>query len=296
MSKISDLSLSDYFERLSYTETFQKQLSVIDMGNIPDLDAGRKNYPMRLKAYSLLLVLAGEIKLGINYDLKILTGNTIMQLSPNDIIEHTAYSSDFKGYLIICSAGLRAEMLSMTASIQLQKAEQLKYIHPMQRLTEEQKSHLIIQVELIKKYIADKAHLHYDIVIKNQVINLFLDIDSIRWSKYGDGEIQPSRNEILRWKFRELLVQNCRQHRDVGFYADKLCVTADHLSRVVREFDRQSAGKWITNAVITEAKILLRKPDKTINQIAQDLNFPDQSTFGKFFKRNIGVSPLEYRK
>ena len=59
---------------------------------------------------------------------------------------------------------------------------------------------------------------------------------------------------------------------------------------------RKSAAKWIINAVITEAKILLREPDKTINQIAIELNFPDQSTFGKFFKRNTGLSPLEYKK
>ncbi len=80
------------------------------------------------------------------------------------------------------------------------------------------------------------------------------------------------------------------------FYADKLCVTSDYLSKVVREYDGQSAAKWIINAVITEAKILLREPDKTINQIAIELNFPDQSTFGKFFKRNTGLSPLSTRK
>ena len=57
-------------------------------------------------------------------------------------------------------------------------------------------------------------------------------------------------------------------HREVTFYADKLCVTSDYLSKVVREYDGQSAAKWIINAVITEAKILLREPDKTINQIA----------------------------
>ena len=84
-------------------------------------------------------------------------------------------------------------------------------------------------------------------------------------------------------------------HREVTFYADKLCVTSDYLSKVVREYDGQSAAKWIINAVITEAKILLREPDKTINQIARESNFPDQSTFGKFFKRNTGLSPLEYK-
>ena len=92
-----------------------------------------------------------------------------------------------------------------------------------------------------------------------------------------------------------LLLENCRKHRDVNFYAQKLCITADYLSKLVREYDGQSALKWISNAVITEAKILLRQPDYSIYQIALELNFPDQSTFGKFFKRNTGMTPVQYK-
>ena len=73
-------------------------------------------------------------------------------------------------------------------------------------------------------------------------------------------------------------------------------MTADYLSKVIREYDGQSAIKWIANAVIIEAKFLLREPEKNIQQVAMELNFPDQSTFGKFFKRYAGKSPAEYRR
>ena len=273
MEQVVDLALPEYFERISAEATFQEQLSVIDMDNSRRSPVQVKNYPIRLKGYSLIFVLSG------------------------DIIEHTAYSADFKGYLIIHSAELKKEMMAMTSGIRLQQAGQLKKLHTRQELSEEESLRLRKQVELIKSYIPDKEHVYHSYVIKNQIINLFFDLDNCRWHRYGDGELGLSRSETLRQRFRELLMEECRMHREVTFYADKLCVTSDYLSKVVREYDGQSAAKWIINAVITEAKILLREPDKkTINQIAIELNFPDQSTFGKFFKRNTGLSPLEYKK
>lgn len=296
MEQVVDLALPEYFERIAAEATFQEQLSVIDMDNSRRSPVQFKNYPIRLKGYSLIFVLSGEIAMRVSYLSHTLRKNTVMLIYPDDIIEHTAYSADFKGYLIIHSAEFREEIMAMTSGIRLQRAGQLKKVHTEQELSEEESLRLKKQIELIKDYISDKEHLYRSYVIKNQVINLFFDLDNSRWHRYGDGELGLSRNEILRQRFRELLMEECRLHREVGFYADKLCVTPDYLSKVVREYDGQSAVKWITNAVMTEAKILLREPDKTISQIAMELNFPDQSTFGKFFKRNASLSPLEYKK
>ena len=296
MEQVVDLALPEYFERISAEATFQERLSVIDIDNSRRSPVQVKNYPIRLKGYSLIFVLSGEITIGINYLSHTLKKNTVMQVYPDDIIEHTAYSADFKGYLIIHSAELKKEIMAMTSGIRLQQAGQLKKLHTRQELNEEESLRLRKQVELIKSYIPDKEHVYHSYVIKNQIINLFFDLDNCRWHRYGDGELGLSRSETLRQRFRELLMEECRMHREVTFYADKLCVTPDYLSKVVREYDGQSAAKWIINAVITETKILLREPDKTISQIAMELNFPDQSTFGKFFKRNTGLSPLEYKK
>lgn len=295
MEKVVDLVLSEYFKRIAAKATFQEQLSVVEMDNSLRSPVQSKNYPMRLKAYSLIMVLSGEITIGVSYQLHRLGKNMIMQLYPDDIIEHTAYSADFKGYLIIQSAEFRAEIMAMTSGIRLEQAGQLKKLHTEQELSEEEGLRLSKQIEIIKGYIADTRHLYRANVIKNQIINIFFDLDSYRWHKYGGGEIALSRNEVLRQRFRELLMEKCRSCREVGYYAGELCVSPDYLSRVVREYDGQSAAKWIINAVITEAKIQLREPDKTISQIATELNFSDQSTFGKFFKRNTGLSPLEYK-
>jgi AraC-like DNA-binding protein len=57
-----------------------------------------------------------------------------------------------------------------------------------------------------------------------------------------------------------------------------------------------SAKKWIDDYVIWETKALLKSTNMTVQQISDELNFPSQSFFGKYFKRLVGLSPLEYRK
>ena len=96
MEQVVDLALPENFERISAQATFQEQLSVIDMDNSRRSPVQVKYYPIRLKGYSLIFVLSGEITIGINYLSHTLKKNTVMQVYPDDIIEHTAYSADFK--------------------------------------------------------------------------------------------------------------------------------------------------------------------------------------------------------
>ena len=172
MEQVVDLALPEYFERISAEATFQERLSVIDIDNSRRSPVQVKNYPIRLKGY-------------LSHTLK---KNTVMQVYPDDIIEHTAYSADFKGYLIIHSAELKKEIMAMTSGIRLQQAGQLKKLHTRQELSEEESLRLRKQVELIKSYIPDKEHVYHSYVIKNQIINLFFDLDNCRWHRYGDGE------------------------------------------------------------------------------------------------------------
>ena len=80
------------------------------------------------------------------------------------------------------------------------------------------------------------------------------------------------------------------------FYADKMCLTPKYLSKVIKEKSSKSASEWIDNYVTLEARALLKSTNMTIRQISDELNFPSQSFFGKYFKRHQGMSPKEYRK
>lgn len=294
--EIHHLSLQEYFEKVTSQLFGEEQLLVIHWdGSLHKRNEDSSNYPMKIKTSSLILVLGGEMTIEVDYLSHSLGKNTILQLITDNVIEHITYTEDFRGYLIFFSPELKHEIISLTSGIRVPNANHMKRMYPKQELTGTECQSILARIERIKKYMIDDTHLYRYAIINNEVINLMLDIDNSRWKRHGETKMISSYNETIYQRFRELLLENCRKHRDVNFYAQKLCITADYLSKLVREYDGQSALKWISNAVITEAKILLRQPDYSIYQIALELNFPDQSTFGKFFKRNTGMTPVQYK-
>ncbi|MDR1683483.1 MAG: helix-turn-helix domain-containing protein, partial [Candidatus Symbiothrix sp.] len=87
-----------------------------------------------------------------------------------------------------------------------------------------------------------------------------------------------------------------KTEKQVGFYAEKLCLTPKYLSRIIKQNTGKSAHEWLDDYVMLEAKALLKSTNMTIQQISDELNFPSQSFFGKFFKREEGISPRAYKK
>lgn len=105
----------------------------------------------------------------------------------------------------------------------------------------------------------------------------------------------PKGANRLPEKFISLAQQNFKKERFLNFYAEALDVTPKHLSRVVKGATGFTAVEWIERLVILEAKVLLKSSSLNIQQIADELNFPSQSFFGKYFKKHTGHSPKEFR-
>ena len=103
------------------------------------------------------------------------------------------------------------------------------------------------------------------------------------------------RNNYVR-DFIKLVHQHHKRERSVAFYASKLFISSKYLSSLVREASGRSAAEWIDEYVILEAKNQLRFSGKNIQQIAYDLNFTNQSAFGKYFKHLTGMSPTEFQR
>ncbi len=104
-----------------------------------------------------------------------------------------------------------------------------------------------------------------------------------------------NRAEEYFRRFVDLLGEHYKQERSVGFYARQLCITPKYLTTLIKRISGRSVSAWIDNYVILEAKTLLKYSNLSIQEIAYELNFPNQSFFGSYFKRNTGVSPSQYK-
>lgn len=104
-----------------------------------------------------------------------------------------------------------------------------------------------------------------------------------------------NRAEEYFKQFTELLGEHYTRERSVGYYARQLCITPKYLTTLIKRISGQSVSEWIDNYVILEAKTLLKYSTMSIQEIAYYLNFPNQSFFGSYFKRNTGMSPSQYK-
>lgn len=96
--------------------------------------------------------------------------------------------------------------------------------------------------------------------------------------------------------FMSLLDTHINEHRDVLFYADKLCITPRYLRKITMENVLSESPKAIIDKrLIVEIKVLLQSTELSIQEIADRLNFPDQSYLSRYFKMNCGITPTDYR-
>ena len=86
-----------------------------------------------------------------------------------------------------------------------------------------------------------------------------------------------------------------KEHRDIRYYADRLCLTPKYLSQVVFKESGSYAGDFIRKYVVLEAKALLKSKRYTVQQVSDFLHFNSQSFFSKYFKAATGVSPSHFQ-
>ena len=111
----------------------------------------------------------------------------------------------------------------------------------------------------------------------------------------AEQNVAHNRAEEYFKRFIQLLGDHFRTERSVGFYAHQLCITPKYLTTLIKRISGQSVSEWIDNYVILEAKTLLKYSNMSVQEIAYYLNFPNQSFFGSYFKRNTAMSPSQYK-
>lgn len=134
------------------------------------------------------------------------------------------------------------------------------------------------QNEILELFNKASVHINNSILLKHKRVN----------------DSRKPRREDLFEKFICDLKQYCSTEHHVQFYADKLFISPHYLSELSKDVSGRTASIWINEFIILEAKTLLIHTNLSIQEIAFDMGFSDQSSFGKFFKKNVGVSPKRF--
>lgn len=132
-------------------------------------------------------------------------------------------------------------------------------------------------------------------VTRQLLLALCYEVASIYQNGRSDIKRIYSHKDSLFRKFIQLLSTKFITERRVSFYAQALCITPKYLSTIVKEVSQRSASEWINEYILQHAKLLLSTTSLTIQQISDELNFPNPSFFTQYFKRFTGKTPKEYR-
>jgi AraC-type DNA-binding domain-containing proteins len=248
--------------------------------------------PFIVDVTTAVICLTGSIEGAINLKPFKAEAPCLTVLLADRILEKKHISEDFSGLFIIMSKPFTDNLLpNVYERLPLFLSVQDT---PCMPLSLEAIDGIKTYFDMLKKVIRVKENPNRMEVAKYLTLAFFFGIGHSIHPTPEDKE--KSQNELLAEKFLNLVRENFKKQRLLGFYANKLCLTPKHLSKVVKKTSNKSANDWINDHVVLEAKALLKSTNLTVQQICDKLNFDDQSFFGKYFKRHTGMSPKEYRE
>lgn len=250
-------------------------------------------YPCRLDAISLLVCVKGKITGTVNLKQYELGPNSVFLGLPKDILCIDSMT-DVETYAIVISTSFLREI-----NIDLQKLMPL-YLNIRWNSTATITDH---ELNILENYytLALNAirsnNINMRDIIKGLLTALVYQIISYVNQYYtttGDPNKRLHRSDYIFDEFMILLNEFHIKERSVKFYANKICITPRHLSLIIKKVSGETAAQWIDAYVILESKNLLKFSNMSIQQVAYHLNFATQSSFGKYFKQQTGLSPKQF--
>lgn len=112
----------------------------------------------------------------------------------------------------------------------------------------------------------------------------------------SEGQETEGRRHDIFIRLIQLVEKHYMQERGVEFYADKLCLSPKYLSAVSKSICGYTVQELVFKAIVRKSIALLKNTQKDIQEISNELGFPNASYFGTFFKKQMGMSPQLYRK
>lgn len=253
-------------------------------------------FPCRIDAFIIGVGTEGETSVSFNLHEFRLKKDSVFIFTPKNILQVNSQQY-FKADVIAISPDF---MRRINIDIKNMMPLFLKFVeNPTLALTPEESRSMrgmIAQIE--RETRGPETHFSFDIV-SGLIAATIYKVGDIMYHYLAEHpeEQNNSHNRAEEYfkQFTHLLGEHFREERSVGFYARQLCITPKYLTTLIKRISGQSVSEWIDNYVILEAKTLLKYSTMSIQEIAYYLNFPNQSFFGSYFKRNTGMSPSQYK-
>ena len=250
--------------------------------------------PSRMKSLFLALCTSGHAQYTVDTKMHEVSAGDVIIISEEQVVADYMLSQDCKGIALIMSYDFFQNIVSGVH--ELSALFLFARTHPVFHLDNNQTKALENDIEHIKEKIIDVSHRFRRELVMTMLKALIIDMSNIIYRFQQVGEAGQTRAEVIFRDFIQTVEKNYRTERRVSWYAQQLCITSKYLSETVRTVSRRTPSDWIDSYVTRELRVMLRNSTMSIKQIADELNFANQSFLGKYFKEHVGMSPSKFRK
>jgi len=261
---------------------------IIIENDLHDLASDRlKNYVAHVLCYE------GECEFTFNLGHFHLHGHDSMIVREGRLVEDIATSDDFKVKVIYVDDRF-IELATPRSNYGMQGALSL-FLNPVMPLTDSRFDILKHDFENIEARLNWQVSMFHHDVMVNAVQTMIIDYFEIHAHIYEETEQSTQTTRVMSDFLALLSRGDYREHRDIAYYADQLCVTPKYLSEVSKKSSGKAANFWINRFTILEISRLLRDKSLTLTQISDRFNFSSNAYFSRYVQNNLGVSPSVYR-
>ncbi len=263
-----------------------KEEGIVVVGNVRGLPYGENGFVS--PDYVICIGHRGRIDMMYDDMPDYSEAHTVAVIYPNHRLCTVSHTDDYRATLIIAHASLLNDPM-------LQAISQLRYRyepHPNVKLDKQEYRIITHVVEGMREI--KRLNLPDQRMLMTRLLEFLLRL----LSQYRKSKLNEAvSDKQISMRFHNDLKQHFRKHRDVGFYAAQACLSTKHFSAVVKQETGHTAAYWIHHQVVVEAKLLLHiRHDLTVQAIADLLGFEDQATFSRYFRRETGQSPTDFRE
>ena len=170
------------------------------------------------------------------------------------------------------------------------------FLNPVMHLTPEQQIVCRRDFELLELRIKDTEHRFYREMLINAMQTVILDFYDFHARIYGESNISTQNASIMSRFLKMLEEGTYREHREVTYYADRLCVTSKYLSEVSKKVSGYAANYWINRYTILDISRLLRDKSLSFVQISDMFGFSSPAYFSRYVQQYLGLKPTDYRE
>lgn len=268
--------------------------------NIISLDRIEDNINMVSRnSFGVFICTAGRARVSIGDKMYDIDRDTLFIYAPYTVIRIDERTDDWDGMLIEEEVNILFTIISDASFVRPLTIRE----HPCIRLTASQRDDLMTLIRVIDRRDelfarcegTDGETLRREALL-SMVRALCMELMAVYFECTPVDELPRNRESKVFNRFMMSAFDKCMTQRNVAFYAAEQNLSPGHFSVIVRKASGHTPLKWIETVTMAKARKMLTGSTLSIKEIASMMNFPDQSTFGKYFRNRQGMSPSEYRQ